>query len=73
MLEIIDRDELTTREVWDREKAIEHFKKKGELYKAEIINSIPTLFYFSSMFHKFFEASHYLNLRANRLLQVLSA
>ena len=39
MREIIDRDEPTTREVWDREKAIEHFKKKGELYKAEIINS----------------------------------
>ena len=42
MREIIDRDEPTTREVWNREKAIEHFKKKGELYKAEIINSIPT-------------------------------
>jgi threonyl-tRNA synthetase len=28
MKEIIDRDEPTTREVWDREKAIEHFKKK---------------------------------------------
>jgi threonyl-tRNA synthetase len=27
MREIIDRDEPTTREVWDREKAIEHFKK----------------------------------------------
>ena len=28
MREIIDRDEPTTREVWDRNKAIEHFKKK---------------------------------------------
>ena len=51
MKEIIDRDEPTTREVWDREKAIEHFKKKGELYKAEIINSIPTKEEISIYFH----------------------
>ena len=51
MREIIDRDEPTTREVWDREKAIEHFKKKGELYKAEIINSIPTKEEISIYFH----------------------
>merc|ERR1711991_404306 len=41
MKEIVDRDEKTTREVWPRKKAIEHFKKIGELYKAEIIESIP--------------------------------
>ena len=51
MREIIDRDEPTTREVWDREKAIEHFKNKGELYKAEIINSIPTKEEISIYFH----------------------
>ena len=51
MVEIIDRDEPTTREVWDREKAIEHFKKKGELYKAEIINSIPSKEEISIYFH----------------------
>jgi threonyl-tRNA synthetase len=51
MIEIIDRDEPTTREVWDREKAIEHFKKKGELYKAEIVNSIPTKEEISIYFH----------------------
>ena len=51
MTEIIDRDEPTTREVWNREKAIEHFKKKGELYKAEIINSIPTKEEISIYFH----------------------
>lgn len=51
MREIIDRDEPTSREVWDREKAIEHFKKKGELYKAEIINSIPTKEEISIYFH----------------------
>ena len=42
MAEIIDRDVKTRREVWEREKAISHFKKIGEKYKAEIIESIPT-------------------------------
>ena len=41
MKEIVDRDEITKREVWDREKAIKHFRKKGETYKAELIESIP--------------------------------
>ena len=41
MSEIIDRDVKTKREVWDRDKAIAHFKKIGEKYKAEIIESIP--------------------------------
>ncbi|MDA9150260.1 threonine--tRNA ligase [Candidatus Pelagibacter sp.] len=41
MKEIVDRDVVTKREVWSREKAIEHFKKKGEIYKAELIESIP--------------------------------
>jgi len=41
MKEIIDRDVPTKREVWARDKAISHFKKKGEIYKAQIIESIP--------------------------------
>ena len=41
MSEIIDRDVKTKREVWERNKAIAHFKKIGEKYKAEIIESIP--------------------------------
>ena len=41
MSEIIDRDVKTKREVWERGKAISHFKKIGEKYKAEIIESIP--------------------------------
>ncbi|MFL2890170.1 MAG: threonine--tRNA ligase [Pelagibacteraceae bacterium] len=41
MSEIIDRDVKTRREVWDRKKAISHFEKIGEKYKAEIIKSIP--------------------------------
>ena len=42
MSEIIDRDVKTKREVWKRDKAITHFKKIGEKYKAEIIESIPS-------------------------------
>ena len=41
MSEIIDRDVKTKREVWKRNEAINHFKKIGEKYKAEIIESIP--------------------------------
>ncbi len=41
MSEIIDRDVKTRREVWERDKAIAHFRKIGEKYKAEIIESIP--------------------------------
>ena len=41
MSEIIDRNVKTRREVWDRDKAINHFKSIGENYKAEIIKSIP--------------------------------
>ena len=41
MKAIVDRDEITKREVWDRNKAIDHFKKKGEIYKAELIEAIP--------------------------------
>ena len=31
MSEIIDKDVKTRREVWERDKAISHFKKKGEI------------------------------------------
>jgi threonyl-tRNA synthetase len=41
MKEIVDRDEITKREIWERNKAISHFKKKGEVYKAELIEAIP--------------------------------
>jgi threonyl-tRNA synthetase len=41
MKEIVDRDVPTTREIWSRDKAISYFKEKGEIYKAEIIESIP--------------------------------
>jgi len=51
MNEIIDKDPQTTREVWDRDKAINHFKKIGENYKAEIIESIPKGEELSIYFH----------------------
>ena len=41
MKEIVDRDVITKREVWQKDKAIKHFKKKGEIYKAQLIESIP--------------------------------
>ena len=41
MREIVDRDDLTKREVWKRDEAIKHFKKIGEHYKSEIIGDIP--------------------------------
>jgi len=40
MKEIVDRDDVTKREVWKRDEAIKHFKKIGEHYKAEIIEDI---------------------------------
>jgi threonyl-tRNA synthetase len=51
MKEIVDRDVPTTREVWNREKAISHFKSKGEIYKAEIIENIPQKEDVSIYFH----------------------
>jgi threonyl-tRNA synthetase len=41
MREIVQRDEKISREVWDREEAIKHFRDIGEAYKAEIIEDIP--------------------------------
>ena len=51
MLEIVERDEPTHREIWNRDKAIEHFKKSGEIYKAEIIKEIPKEEEVSVYFH----------------------
>ncbi len=41
MKEIVDRDAAFTREVWDRDEAIAHFKSIGEAYKAELIEGFP--------------------------------
>lgn len=41
MAEIVDRNEIITREEWDRDAAVQFFLDQGEAYKAEIIGSIP--------------------------------
>ncbi|MDH3418185.1 MAG: threonine--tRNA ligase [Gammaproteobacteria bacterium] len=41
MREIVARDEVITRELWDRDEAVKFFGDQGEKYKAEIIASIP--------------------------------
>jgi len=62
MREIVDRDEITKREIWSRDKAIEHFKKKGEVYKAELIGSIPqgeeVSIYFHGKWHDLCRGPH---------------
>lgn len=40
MAEIVDRNLPINREVWEKEKAIAHFKEIGEDYKAQIIDDI---------------------------------
>ena len=42
MHRIIERGAAFTREVWDRDEAIKYFKAKGENYKAELIEDLPT-------------------------------
>jgi threonyl-tRNA synthetase len=41
MTQLAQADEKVTRQVMDRDAAVEYFKSIGELYKAEIIASIP--------------------------------
>ena len=62
MKEIVDRDEKTYREVWKRNDSIEHFKNNGEIYKAEIIKSIPedeeVSIYFHGKWHDLCRGPH---------------
>ncbi|MFM7385920.1 MAG: threonine--tRNA ligase, partial [Betaproteobacteria bacterium] len=41
MRELANRNEPVVREIWKRDDAVEFFRAQGELYKAEIIQSIP--------------------------------
>lgn len=41
MRDVVARDEMIQREVWDRDEAVRFFREQGEAYKAEIIESIP--------------------------------
>lgn len=42
MRKIVDENIAIEREEWDRDEAVQFFKKQGESYKAEIIESIPS-------------------------------
>ncbi|HPD82313.1 MAG: threonine--tRNA ligase [Alphaproteobacteria bacterium] len=42
MRKIVERNSKFVREVWPREKAIQFFRDKGEMYKAELIEDLPT-------------------------------
>ena len=65
MLEIVERDEPTRREIWERDKAIKHFNDKGEKYKAEIIQNIPegeeVSIYFHGKWHDLCRGPHLLS------------
>jgi threonyl-tRNA synthetase len=41
MKEIVEKDELTRKEVWERKKTKDHYKNLGEKYKVELVDSIP--------------------------------
>ena len=41
MQAIVEKDEPTRREIWERKRAKEHYKKIGEKYKVELVDSIP--------------------------------
>ena len=41
MHRVVDRNDAIVREVWDRDAAIDYFKSKGELFKAELIEGFP--------------------------------
>ena len=81
MYEIIEQDPKTTREVWDRNKAIKHFKNLGEHYKAEIIDSIPkneeVSIYFHGPWHDLCRGPHLPSLgkigKAFKLMKVAGA
>jgi len=41
MKEIVEKNEPTRREVWERKKAKDHYKNIGEDYKVQLVDSIP--------------------------------
>ena len=41
MKEIVEKDEKTRREVWERKKTKDHYHKLGEKYKVELVDMIP--------------------------------
>ena len=51
MKEIIEKDEKTRREVWEREETKNHYSKIGEKYKVELVDMIPQNDEVSIYFH----------------------
>ncbi len=51
MKEIIEKDEKTRREVWEREETKKHYSKLGEKYKVELVDMIPKDSEVSIYFH----------------------
>ena len=41
MHDIIDRDEVISREVWTRDEAVEFYRKNNEPFKVELVEAIP--------------------------------
>ena len=41
MKEIVEKNELTRREIWERKETKEHYDKIGEKYKVELVDMIP--------------------------------
>ena len=41
MKKIIEKDEKTRREIWEREETKKHYSKLGEKYKVELVDMIP--------------------------------
>jgi len=41
MREIVDRNAPFTKEIWSRKEAKEFFRKKGELFKVELVDAVP--------------------------------
>jgi threonyl-tRNA synthetase len=41
MHELVDRDDKVKREIWNRERAIEHYKGLNEPFKVELVEAIP--------------------------------
>ena len=41
MRRVVERNSPIVREVWDRDAAIDYFRSKGELFKAELIEGFP--------------------------------
>ena len=65
MRDIVKADLPTRREVWPRDKAVEHFNSIGEHYKAEIIRGIPAgeevSIYFHGPWHDLCRGPHFVS------------